>query len=217
MNARKAGLFLVMLGALTLSFSGQVASVTPLLDRPLAVVFALTNDLASLLALHEVTTASKHSVRAWAWSVLFLAGGTALGLNTWHALATRALPAPAAVAVGAGPVVLAWVLSHLVALVAAARREAPAGSTTPAVAAAVSSAGHTPDQPVTETPVGPRPEIEVGSDLMRVRPESQRPGASAPETGGVALIDRAERLERQALAETGRGVSFRQATRRLDD
>jgi hypothetical protein len=53
----------------------------------------------------------------WAWAVLLLAGGTAAGLNTWHAVAAAALPAVWAVVVGIGPVLLAVVLSHLVALV----------------------------------------------------------------------------------------------------
>jgi hypothetical protein len=49
--------------------------------------------------------------------VLVLAGGTAAGLNTWHALQAGELPPLGAVVVGIGPVLLAVVLSHLVALV----------------------------------------------------------------------------------------------------
>jgi hypothetical protein len=49
--------------------------------------------------------------------VLVLFGGTAAGLNTWHALEAGELPPLWAVVVGIGPVLLAVVLSHLVALV----------------------------------------------------------------------------------------------------
>ena len=56
-------------------------------------------------------------MRRWAWAVLVLAGGTAAGLNTWHAVDAGELPPVWAVVVGIGPVLLAVVLSHLVALV----------------------------------------------------------------------------------------------------
>lgn len=128
---RKVGLFVVMIGALALSFYGQVSAVSPLLGTQMSVVFALTNDIASLLALNEVMNADNSSIRRWSWVVLFIAGGTALGLNTYHALLSATLPKIAAIAVGAGPVILAWTLSHVVALAMAADRraaEAPATS-----------------------------------------------------------------------------------------
>ena len=59
----------------------------------------------------------RRAVRRWAWAVLVLSGGTAAGLNTWHALEAGELPPLWAVVVGIGPVLLAVVLSHLVALV----------------------------------------------------------------------------------------------------
>jgi hypothetical protein len=105
-----------MVGALSVSVRGQVQAVEPLLG-PMSVVLALTNDLAALLALNELMATCRAAVRWWAWAVLLLAGGTAAGLNTWHAVAAAALPAVWAVVVGIGPVLLAVVLSHLVALV----------------------------------------------------------------------------------------------------
>lgn len=244
---RKTGLFLVMLGALALSFAGQMAAVRPLLGEQLAVVFALTTDLATLLGLNEVTTARRPSVRGWAWSVLLLAGGTALGLNTWHALQTELLPAPAAVAVGAGPVVLAWLLSHLMALVLTERREAQQAD--------VGSASHTTPEPAPAAPAepslkatappAPEPAREAagsadgsvsatGQNIPTLESadegELSQPPASealpaeagssddaASEDPSPALIDQAERLERQYLARSGgkRGLPFREAPRRL--
>jgi hypothetical protein len=113
---RRGGLALVMVGALSVSVRGQVQAVEPLLG-PMSVVLALTNDLAALLALNELMSTRRREVRRWAWAVLLLAGGTAAGLNTWHAVAAHMLPAVWAVVVGIGPVLLAVVLSHLVALV----------------------------------------------------------------------------------------------------
>jgi hypothetical protein len=145
MRVRKTGLFTVTIGALALSFTGQIRAVSPLLGERMGIVLALTNDLATILALAEATArGASASVRRWAWAVMFLAGGTALGLNTWHAVASAALPVAAAVAVGAGPVVLAWLLSHLVTLVIADR------STEVAVIAA-----H-PDAPPEALPAGER-------------------------------------------------------------
>lgn len=113
---RRGGLALVMVGALAVSVRGQVAAVEPLLAG-MSVVLALSNDLAALLALNELMSTQRREVRRWAWAVLVLAGGTAAGLNTWHALQAGTLPPPWAVVVGIGPVLLAVVLSHLVALV----------------------------------------------------------------------------------------------------
>ena len=113
---RRSGLALVMVGALSVSVRGQVQAVEPLLGG-MSVVLALTNDLAALLALNELMSTQRRAVRRWAWAVLVLAGGTAAGLNTWHALEAGELPPLWAVVVGIGPVLLAVVLSHLVALV----------------------------------------------------------------------------------------------------
>lgn len=115
-RVRRVGLALVMVGALSVSVRGQVQAVEPLLGG-MSVVLALTNDLAALLALNELMSTHHRAVRRWAWAVLVLAGGTAAGLNTWHALEAGVLPALWAVVVGIGPVLLAIVLSHLIALV----------------------------------------------------------------------------------------------------
>jgi hypothetical protein len=115
-RVRRSGLAPVMVGALSVSVRGQVQAVEPLLGR-MSVVLALTNDLAALLALNELMGTQRRAVRRWAWAVLVLSGGTAAGLNTWHALEAGELPPLWAVVVGIGPVLLAVVLSHLVALV----------------------------------------------------------------------------------------------------
>jgi hypothetical protein len=130
-----------MVGALSVSVRGQVQAVEPLLGS-MSVVLALTNDLAALLALNELMATRRAAVRRWAWAVLLLAGGTAAGLNTWHAVAGGALPAVWAVVVGIGPVLLAVVLSHLVALVL---DQTPTEA--PATAAAAS-----PIEPTTSVP-----------------------------------------------------------------
>lgn len=114
-NLRKVLMFAVMLGALALTVRGEVRAVAPLLGIAFGVVLAAVFALSTLLALNEVIEGKRH-VRLWAWVVLLLAGGMELGLNTWDALAAESLPRLAAIAVGAGPVVLAGLLSHLVAL-----------------------------------------------------------------------------------------------------
>ena len=128
LRLRRAGLALVMVGALSVSVHGQVEAVTPLLGG-MSVVLALTNDLAALLALNELMATRCTEVRRWAWAVLVPAAGTAAGLNTWHAVRDGTLPPTWAVVVGIGPVLLAVVLSHLVALVLNAPPEAAATDT----------------------------------------------------------------------------------------
>ncbi|WP_258348267.1 hypothetical protein [Saccharopolyspora gregorii] len=188
---RKSGLFLVMLGALALSFAGQKDAVAPLLGEHLAVVFASTNDLATLLALNEVTTARSAKIRRWAWSVLLLAGGSGLGLNTWDALRGGELPDPAAVAVGAGPVVLAWLLSHLMALVLTERREADAASTedasqqvsepVPAVPAEPVDQATSPalGQPEQEAPVSDQTAASVAAQPVELSSSTEAAGIGA--------------------------------------
>ncbi|MDN5916861.1 MAG: hypothetical protein L0I76_17435 [Pseudonocardia sp.] len=150
---RQAGLALVMVGALSVSVRGQVQAVAPLLGG-MGVVLALTNDLAALLALNELISTRRPEVRRWAWAVLVLAGGTAAGLNTWHAIAGGQLPAVWAVVVGIGPVLLAVLLSHLVALVL--DHPTPSGTATSA------ATGGRPDTaaPVTD-PQAPAPQVSV--------------------------------------------------------
>jgi hypothetical protein len=151
---RRGGLALVMVGALSVSVRGQVQAVEPLLG-PMSVVLALTNDLAALLALNELMATRRADVRRWAWAVLLLAGGTAAGLNTWHAVAAGALPPVWAVVVGIGPVLLAVVLSHLVALVL---DETPAAAEpAPAPAAAPSKPATTTAAPARRPAVQPTP------------------------------------------------------------
>lgn len=136
-RTRRGGLALVMVGALAVSVRGQVEAVEPLLGG-MSVVLALTNDLAALLALNELMSTERRDVRRWAWAVLVLAGGTAAGLNTWHALEAGKLPPLWAVVVGIGPVMLAVVLSHLVALVLndASREPTHAAASAPSASAA---------------------------------------------------------------------------------
>ncbi|MGD9697287.1 MAG: hypothetical protein AB7V42_16695 [Thermoleophilia bacterium] len=144
---RRGGLALVMVGALSVSVRGQVQAVEPLLGG-MSVVLALTNDLAALLALNELMTTRRPEVRRWAWAVLLLAGGTAAGLNTWHAVAAGVLAPVWAVVVGIGPVLLAVLLSHLVALVLDAGPAAAAVSEHSSVGAATAA------WPVEPTPAG---------------------------------------------------------------
>ena len=116
-RVRRGGLALVMVGALSVSVRGQVQAVEPLLGG-MSVVLALTNDLAALLGAEradEPPAARRYGAGRGRCCVL--AGGTAAGLNTWHALRPATLPPVWAVVVGIGPVLLAVVLSHLVALV----------------------------------------------------------------------------------------------------
>jgi hypothetical protein len=111
---RRGGLVLVMVGALSVSVRGQVQAVEPLLGG-MSVVLALTNDLAALLALNKLMSTQRRAVGRGRGRCS--PGGTAAGLNTGHAVAAGELPPPWAVVVGISPVLLAVVLSHLVALV----------------------------------------------------------------------------------------------------
>jgi len=132
MTGRKAALFAVMGGALVLTINGEVRAVEPMLGRGFGIVLAAVFAVSTLLALNYVIDGTG-PVRRWAWAVLLFAGGMELGLNTWHAVTSvlhgpdgapvlvngatvPALPLGAAVAVGAGPVLLAGLLSHLVSL-----------------------------------------------------------------------------------------------------
>ena len=153
---RRGGLALVMVGALSVSVRGQVEAVAPLLGG-MSIVLALTNDLAALLALNEAISTRRQDVRRWAWAVLVLAGGTAAGLNTWHAIAAGLLPAVWAVVVGIGPVLLAMVLSHLVALVL---DEAPAEHASAAAPSSPATTGQSPIPAVDATPRRPPLAVE---------------------------------------------------------
>lgn len=158
--ARRGGLALVMVGALSVSVRGQVEAVAPLLGG-MSIVLALTNDLAALLALNEAISTRRRDVRGWSWAVLVLAGGTAAGLNTWHAIAAGLLPAVWAVVVGIGPVLLAMVLSHLVALVLDDTVPGEQASAAAASSPAVAAPPRTPGTPARgSTPRRPAPAVE---------------------------------------------------------
>jgi hypothetical protein len=180
-SIRKVGLFAVMTGALGLTVGGEVQAVRPLLGTQMAVVLALVFALSTLLALHEVTVARTTAARVWAWMVLVLAGGMELGLNTWHALMVGNLPTPAAIAVGAGPVVLAGLLSHLLTLSgaepAAPVPAVPVEASVPATVTPVPTPGVEPVRPtrtaLTESPAS-------------VRPAAVRTGTPAPARKAVA-------------------------------
>lgn len=177
-RVRRGGLTLVMVGALAVSVRGQVEAVTPLLGG-MSIVLALTNDLAAFLALNEVITTRRPEVRRWAWAVLLLAGGTAGGLNTWHALAAGVLPALWAVVVGIGPVLLAMLLSHLVGLVLGAPAE---GDEASAPAVDVPAVHAVPAVPaiqvpsVVEVPTSPRRAAELDVAAGHPAVESARAG-----------------------------------------
>lgn len=144
---------LVMTGALALSYNRITAAIRPVAGG-LAWLYAVTLDLSMLVALREVTR--KQAVaRGWAWAVLVLAGGASLGLNTWHAfdVATVNVPTPAAVAFGAGPVALAALLSHLVALQTS---RATRGNEEPAHSAIEVTANPYASDPATRHDIEPR-------------------------------------------------------------
>lgn len=212
-RVRRGGLALVMVGALSVSVRGQVEAVEPLLGG-MSVVLALTNDLAALLALNELMSTQRRDVRRWAWAVLVLAGGTAAGLNTWHALEAGTLPPLWAVVVGIGPVLLAVVLSHLVALVlndtpaaGGAQPAAPAPASTPDRATARAETVTPTPAPAAAVPVessrAPQvpaqalggPGVQQGLPMVGLSvvpaPPRQLP-ARAGATAGTAPVDRAE-------------------------
>ncbi|WNV83240.1 hypothetical protein [Umezawaea sp. Da 62-37] len=201
LSIRKLGLFAVMSGALGLTVGGEVKAVEPLLGQWMSVVLALVFALSTLLALHEVAVAQSRTAKVWAWMVLVLAGGMELGLNTWHALLVGNLPAPAAVAVGAGPVVLAGLLSHLLTL-SVSEQHAPAP--VPAVPVAVSV-----PQTVTQVPA-PRVEpvrptrTAVAEPAEPVRPAALRTGTPTPArkavTAGTRTAPKSPRPDDELLA-----------------
>jgi hypothetical protein len=147
-------------GAMSVSIRGQVLAVEPLLGNGMGSVLAITNDLAALLALNEIVSTSGRQLRGWAWAVLVLAGGTGASLNTWHAIDSGALPVGWAALVGAGPVVLAGLLSHLVALALAPDQAAdiPAARHTAPVAPPHAVADTSRDLPA---PTAPGPDEET--------------------------------------------------------
>lgn len=213
-RVRRAGLALVMVGALSVSVRGQVEAVEPLLGG-MSIVLALTNDVAALLALNEVISTSRREVRRWAWAVLVLAGGTAAGLNTWHAIEQGSLPTLWAVVVGVGPVLLAMVLSHLVALVL---EDAPpvAAGTAPAADPMVGASATVERTAVEPPPVqqaqvhGPRVEraaVSAGSEASRAgqvqAPTLTGPGVHPPlaVVGPRVLPPEAHRVPREGGAD----------------
>lgn len=149
---RRLGLIAVVLGAMVLGVHGQVAAVRPLLGAAPGGVLAATADLATLLALNEALSGRSVSVRRWAWSVILLAGGQSIGLNVWYAVSTARLPWPVSVAIGAGPVILAGLLSHLLAL--SMGTESESGDPNPA--------------PVPVSPTPQRPTSGTGTTGTRV-------------------------------------------------
>ena len=212
-RVRTVGLALVMLGALSVSVRGQVEAVWPLLGWG-SIVLALTNDVAALLALNEVVSTSRADVRRWAWAVLLLAGGTAAGLNTWHALTARvdpatlvpsmspqelaaaggpplALPPVWAVVVGAGPVLLAMVLSHLMALASTEQIPAAANTSNPAAA--------------TELPAVEVVRVDAAAAVLpREAPAAPPPGEQAGEVVGEARVAEPAASTPEDVAETAK-------------
>lgn len=198
-TGRVLGLVAVVTGAMVLSYRGQVSAVDPLLGPGLGSVLALTLDAATLLALHEVLVSGRgSSIRRWAWATLLFAGGISLGLNTWHALAAGNLPVPAGVAVGAGPVVLAGLVSHLLALsVGGTSESVPAGPTGTSPVGTSRSVPVVPAPPVGTSagtaPVGTGGTARLpGTGLVPVAPVGTRPapvpaaGTTRPDSTGTS-------------------------------
>ena len=211
-RVRRGGLALVMVGALSVSVRGQVQAVEPLLGD-MSVVLALTNDLAALLALNELMSTQRRAVRRWAWAVLVLAGGTAAGLNTWHALQAGALPPLWAVVVGIGPVLLAVVLSHLIALVLSDAAEqrgtaedgrvdvaATVHPTVPAAPAATADAERPPHA------VLPAPRVESSRAAQEPVAALSGPGVH-PVHHGLAVVPTPRDLTAAAPQDGGGGSS----------
>jgi hypothetical protein len=187
MCVRKICLFLVMVGAMAQSFHAQVETLKGAMGQGMGVVFALTMDIASLLALHELMTATRREVRGWAWAVLLVAGGTSLSLTTRYVVRTDSLPVPLAFVVGIVPVVLAGVLSHLLAL---SMEQDRAPESVAAKPAEVPAPRPKPRRPDAAEPS--RSERKDGKDAA-----GSTPGTKAGESGEVTedLLRRAAELE----------------------
>lgn len=199
MHARKAALYAVVFGALALSFAGQSAVTRPLLGDRLAATYAVTLDVATLLALHEAVSHPRRAVRRWAWAVLLIAGGIALGLNLSHAITSDLLPVPVAIAVGAGPVVLAGLLSHLVAIVGnpAPRTDSgPAGDTRPRTEASYDEAPVIAGQPYAPA------DLATASPGDTVRDMDVRTGSPAASRPRTDITGRSARTAARQLART---------------
>lgn len=137
---RWIALYAVAVGGMSVSISGQVQSIEHQLGGFLAVVFAVTNDVGAILALDIALGAAGGAVKKWAWVAILIAAGTGASLNAYHAMtpakatppgalpaAVPPLPTEFAILVGAEPVILVLVLSHLIGLVVAARRASADG------------------------------------------------------------------------------------------
>lgn len=134
---RRLGVYAVTLGVMGLSFTHIADMVEPIAGQAGKYVFAATIDGSALLMLHDALT-SRNRIKRWAWSVVAIAGGISLYLNvsnayakldqhhaeqarkTGHALRPgqdrpwqdHAL----AWTFGAGPVILAGILTHVIGL-----------------------------------------------------------------------------------------------------
>lgn len=211
---RWIALYIVAIGGMSVSISGQVQSIEHQLGGFLAVVFAATNDVGAILALDIALGAAGGAIKKWAWVAILLAAGTGAALNAYHAMAPVAatppgvppVPAPPlptwlAILVGAEPVILVLILSHLIGLVVAARRGvAEPGYSQPGrqPGSQVASQPQPASQPVTArvgdsqattitarqpTPVGSQVSGQVGSQA----PKSQSGHRQAGDTTRPAL------------------------------
>lgn len=137
---RRGALYLVAVAMMIVSIKGQVESLESRLGG-FAYVLAIANDVGAIMALDALFSAPrKSSIRKWAWTVIGLAAGTGGALNMWHVSVDVAigpdgklhlppLPKELAYVVGAEPIVVLLVLSHLIGLVIAARRDRDTSST----------------------------------------------------------------------------------------
>lgn len=204
---RWIALYIVAIGGMSVSISGQVQSIEHQLGGFLAVVFAATNDVGAILALDIALGAAGGAIKKWAWVAILLAAGTGAALNAYHAMSPAPatppgvppVPAPPlptwlAILVGAEPVILVLILSHLIGLVVAARRGvAVPGYSQPGrqPGSQVASQPQPASQPVTArvgdsqaTTITARQTAPVGSQAGGSQVSGQVVGSQAPNSQG---------------------------------
>jgi hypothetical protein len=209
---RRVALYLVAVAMMLVSIKGQVESLESRLGG-FAYVLAIANDVGAIIALDALFSADrKSSIRKWAWTVILLTSGTGGVLNMWHVsvdavigpdgkLNYPPLPKELAYLVGAEPILALLLLSHLIGLVIAERRDRQTASTAS-------------DREVSPAGVG-REDREVVSPGPRVPTASLVP-ATASLVATVGAGDRevpavSTASSRPAVAASKRPTAVRQA------